>query len=122
MIGSHNLTTAAHNGNLNWEAAVVIETGNRSAVKMLHDLPSRPDEFDLPEEELESDSTLVPLIPLAVSYDWQSESASARWSGPGNPRVTLTRGGADICTIETQGLTSTQRLDDVTTQAIGKLL
>lgn len=100
VLGSHNLTSAALNGDRNWEASVVVETQNRRPVALLDTTTQRPVEFDLMDDDLESEDSET-QVPLSVAFDWDTRRATARWDKGSTPvPIELRRMGETICRVE----------------------
>jgi hypothetical protein len=106
VLGSHNLTGAAHSGTTNWEVSVVLEPQRPQLGALLEDQPDSPHAFDCLDEDLvEESADSLPDIPISVAYDWLTGQATARWYGKQVEPVTLLRGGRTICRIELAGNT-----------------
>jgi len=93
VVGSHNLTTAAHQQGGNFEASFFFERGDSAVDWWLQPRSKRPTEFK-PElagedEELEVDA----FVPLQLAYDWVSKKAQVRWDGKSHsPKLHLVAG------------------------------
>lgn len=80
IVGSHNLTSAAHNQGGNVEASFVIEPESSGPVDWwLTTNKKRPREFEAAsgndEEKLEA------YLPLEIAYHWDTSRAEVLWTG-----------------------------------------
>lgn len=93
VIGSHNLTRAAHSGTKNWEVSVVHEPEKSQGSWLLEAGLRKPEWF----EEVDPDAETEPmgeLVPVTVRYDWQSRKGSVRRTArrpPGPVRLSQNR-------------------------------
>ena len=80
VVGSHNLTTAAHNRGGNFEASFVIERESPGVLDWWLEGEGKSQKTFSPQTDEEDQLTDV-HIPFQLSYDWKSKSAEARWDG-----------------------------------------
>lgn len=80
VIGSHNMTTAAHQGTINLESAVLVQIEPERRPKFwLSELKQRPSAFEHHAEDAEAASSHGSC--LRLRYAWDSKTAMAWWDG-----------------------------------------
>ena len=99
VVGSHNLTNPAHRGTSNFEVSVVQQV-DRHFTALLEVDDAEPDEFGDTLADEEADPSDEPM-PLSVEHDWLTGVSRYRWEAARPPaRVTLSRVGADVATLQ----------------------
>lgn len=98
LVGSHNLSTAAHGAGRNVEASFLIERerGGEADWWLATDA-KRPAAFkvDLGDEEVDLDA----FVPLQVSYDWSTKSLEVLWGGSSkSARLRVVSSGSEVFT------------------------
>lgn len=94
VVGSHNLTTAAHQKGGNFEASFLIERGGSGALGWwLETDEKRPRNFVQPASD--DEEVLEGFLPLELSFDWTSGAAEAFWGGRSvSPRLRVESAGS----------------------------
>lgn len=102
VVGSHNLTTAAHQRGGNFEASFVIERDGLGRLDWWLEVDEkRPRRFVQPSDDPEE--TQEQLLPLEISFNWASGVAEVLWSGrTDSPRLRVESAGAPV--FEVAGL------------------
>lgn len=103
VVGSHNLTSAAHRGDTNAEVSVVHQVVPPRGRPLLDRLTTAPDSFDALDPEGDAAEPSAAL-PMTVCFDWAASEATAatvRWDKGGLPPhgVELLRAGRTVCRI-----------------------
>jgi hypothetical protein len=96
LIGSHNLTRPAHLSG-NFEASFLIEREPQGIPDWwLQTDTKRPRRFETESESSADDSNRV-VVPLEITYDWQSGGATVCWFGRStSPKLSVRSAGAAI--------------------------
>lgn len=94
VVGSHNLTTPAHQRGGNFEASFVIERQEKGALEAWLELDQkRPRSFSAPETD--DESSLDGSLPLDISFDWTTGRGEAVWRGKSDsPRLQVESAGS----------------------------
>jgi hypothetical protein len=98
LVGSVNLTSAAHSGRNNFETAFFVETEPKRTPEWWLDVESKKPTLFLGGE---SEETPGATTALSIRFDWSRETASAFWdadSSPGDLRVSAQ--GAPLFRVE----------------------
>ncbi len=99
LIGSHNLTRPAHLSG-NFEASFLIEREFQGTPDWwLQADAKRPRRFETESASSDGDSRHV-VVPLEITYDWQSGSATVCWYGQASsPALSVRSAGAAVFEI-----------------------
>lgn len=109
VMGSHNLTTAAHSGNLNWESSVVHEEARPQGQWFLEAGLPAPQFFEDEDPDAESEARAA-VVPVTIRFDWKTGRASATWGVRSAPQtVALSQNGREIHRVAFAG----QRIVDL---------
>jgi hypothetical protein len=102
VVGSHNLTVAAHGRGGNVEASFLVERELDGPIEWwLTTDAKRPPSFTV--EVLDDERPAEGFLPLQLAYDWSTCIAKARWHGAGvSPRVRIEANGHTILTLSPQ--------------------
>lgn len=102
LIGSHNLTDAAHGKGRNVEASFLVDLEPTGAPDWWLEAED-PRRWTFGAEASDEDGIGEDqLIPLEVAFDWERGIADACWRGSGvSPAVTLQSGGLAVCQLPT---------------------
>lgn len=100
VVGSHNLTAAAHHGDTNAEVSVIHEVAKPRGRRFLELRTEAPDGFDAYDSEAAGVELADPL-PLVVTFDWETGRATSRWTSRSKPpaRIVLGRAGRDLAVV-----------------------
>lgn len=101
ILGSFNMTQAAHQAAGNVESGVLVEgpTGARRRRFWLEPVEGRPDFAAAIGEEDDLDAELD-FIPLVVRYDWSTGEAQALWDAGGkSPRIEVSDRGLPVFAV-----------------------
>jgi hypothetical protein len=121
VVGSHNLTVAAHGRGGNVEASFLVERELDGPIEWwLTTDAKRPPSFTA--EVVDDERPAEGFVPLQLAYDWSTGIAKARWHGAGaSPRVRIEANGHTIITLSPQppdewvpaGAEDAKRLEDI---------
>ena len=92
LVGSANLTRAAHQRGGNFESGFLVERSGGRPDFWLEPDRQKPKAFE-PRSEADEVGDL-PIIPLALRYDWTKDLAEAMWLGTERSRVLAIRARA----------------------------
>jgi hypothetical protein len=93
VVGSHNLTTPAHQQGGNFEASFVLERGDAGLDWWPQARSRRPGEFKPELAEGEDRVDMDGFVPLQLTYDWITKKGQARWDGESpSPKLHLVAG------------------------------
>jgi hypothetical protein len=101
VVGSHNLTVAAHGRGRNVEASFLIEREDPGTIDWwLTPDAKKPLAYVL--DETDEDLPAQADIPLQLSYDWATKSAKALWERKtASPQLSIESGGSQVLTLDT---------------------
>lgn len=123
VMGSHNLSAAAHSGTVNFEVSVVNEVRGRRQRALLEPLDATPDAFDVLDGDAEENEHLPSAFPLSLAYDWETRRAEARWESGSKPQpVTIQRAGETLLRVELSAPKTTIALGTDESIRLGDLL
>jgi hypothetical protein len=100
VVGSHNLTVAAHGRGRNIEASFFIEREDPGPIDWwLSADAKKPLAYVV--DETDEDLPAQADIPLQLSYDWVAKSAKALWEGKGRSvGLSIESGGSRVFTLD----------------------
>jgi hypothetical protein len=101
IIGSHNLTTAAHQKGGNSEASFMVEPESKGPIDFWLDVDEkRPRKF--PDEVPSGSVGKTEYVPLQVAYHWDTSRVEARWDGGRESgELLILSGGSTVMVIGT---------------------
>ena len=101
VVGSHNLTTAAHQTGGNFEASFLLEREDAGGIDWWLEVQRRrPSTFE-PAPPNDDDSAAYTVVPLQISFDWIKKQGEVRWDGTGVARsLRLEATGSHLFTID----------------------
>jgi hypothetical protein len=98
VVGSHNLTSPAHNNGGNFEASFLVEPESHGRIESWLEIDSkRPSAFNTPNPLLDEAST-DKAVPFQVRFSWAApQAARIRWDGTDtSPAVSVSSAGVEL--------------------------
>jgi hypothetical protein len=102
VVGSHNLTTAAHQKGGNFEASLLIERDDAGVPDWWLDVQKKkPTAFAPDAATIDDDISEREFVPLQLTFDWMTKRAEARWDGAAvSNLLKISSSGSDLFTLE----------------------
>lgn len=122
LVGSHNLTSAAHQRGGNFEASVLIERESPGPIDWWLSIDSgRPKGFAEPTDH--EDEAGDSFVPLQVRFDWTTRRSEARWDGAStSPALRVRSAGELLFEVTSLPKSEWQPLADAASDALERIL
>jgi hypothetical protein len=101
VVGSHNLTTPAHQKGGNFEASFLLERDVGGAPAWWLEVQKRRPAGFKPEANLVDDENVMDdFVPLQITYDWAAKRSEVRWDGSDTSgALTVSASGSILFTL-----------------------